>query len=440
MSTEYDFIVIGAGVAGGVFAASQDSSKKILVIERDLTEPDRIVGELMQPGGVETLKELNLSHLLEGIDAQPVVGYKLLNGERTFKIDYKDVNQELCGIGLRNGKFLTNIREDLRKRENVTLLEGNVTRLVQENDRIVGVGYTENGEEKTARAALTVVSDGPMSLLRNQLSNVNKEVSSYFIGTELKNVNTENASYGHMIVGGESPILIYAIDSNTYRILIDYPKAPRVGEKLKAELMESVVPHLPEYFVQAFKDAIETEELLNMPNHAMKAQAYRKHGAVLLGDSLNMRHPLTGGGMTACFIDIQHLTQVLTDVELASEEQVNKALKAYYEDRVNRVGTINILANALYKVFKDDELKEACFNYLERGGERSKGPLSILAGINRDKKNLLKHFFRVALQRPENFILKPKKQWYIFKTAKGIIGPILKTEELPAYITENGKN
>ena len=32
----------------------------MLVVERDLSEPDRIVGELLQPGGVAKLKELGM--------------------------------------------------------------------------------------------------------------------------------------------------------------------------------------------------------------------------------------------------------------------------------------------------------------------------------------------------------------------------------------------
>lgn len=34
--------------------------RKVLVIERDLKEPDRIVGELLQPGGFEVLQKLGL--------------------------------------------------------------------------------------------------------------------------------------------------------------------------------------------------------------------------------------------------------------------------------------------------------------------------------------------------------------------------------------------
>lgn len=44
----------------------------MLLIERDLKQPDRIIGELLQPGGYLMLKKLGLAHCCEGIDAQKV--------------------------------------------------------------------------------------------------------------------------------------------------------------------------------------------------------------------------------------------------------------------------------------------------------------------------------------------------------------------------------
>ena len=35
--------------------------RRVTVVERDLTEPDRIVGELLQPGGCRTLHQLGLA-------------------------------------------------------------------------------------------------------------------------------------------------------------------------------------------------------------------------------------------------------------------------------------------------------------------------------------------------------------------------------------------
>ena len=434
---DFDIIVIGAGVAGGVLAASQDRSRKILVVERDLTEPDRIIGELMQPAGVKALEQMNLRHLLDGIDARPVEGYKLIKGNDTFTIHYKEVEQGIEGIGLQNGKFLTNIRQELRKRDNVTLVEGNVTDLIEEDGKIKGVKYGGPlGEITEKRAPLTVVCDGPMSFFRKQLSKPNKKVSSYFMGLVLKDLDLEYPSLGHMIVTGDSPILVYPIKSNGYRILVDYPgeKPPRMGSKSIQKFKADISAVLPKEMVASFEHAIDNDQLKVMPNHSMKAQAFRKKGAALLGDSLNMRHPLTGGGMTASFADIMSLNAEIKAVNIQDENALNLAIQSYYEKRGKSVETINILANALYKVFRDDEMKEAVFEYLQQGGEKSTGPLSILAGINKNKKYLLKHFFKVAMQHPLRFITKPRKQMRLYKNAVGIIRPVLKDEEVPAIV------
>ena len=58
---EYDMIIVGAGIVGCAAAkAFGTDGRKVLLLERDLSEPDRIVGELLQPGGVHSLKLLDL--------------------------------------------------------------------------------------------------------------------------------------------------------------------------------------------------------------------------------------------------------------------------------------------------------------------------------------------------------------------------------------------
>lgn len=58
---EYDLIIVGAGVVGCAAAkVFGEDGRKVLLLERDLSEPDRIVGELMQPGGIQALKTLGM--------------------------------------------------------------------------------------------------------------------------------------------------------------------------------------------------------------------------------------------------------------------------------------------------------------------------------------------------------------------------------------------
>ncbi|GLT47587.1 hypothetical protein SLA2020_212740 [Shorea laevis] len=75
-----DIIIVGGGVAGSALAYTL-GKRSVRVIERDLSEPDRIVGELLQPGGYLKLIELGLEDCVNEIDAQRVSGYSLYKDE-----------------------------------------------------------------------------------------------------------------------------------------------------------------------------------------------------------------------------------------------------------------------------------------------------------------------------------------------------------------------
>lgn len=52
---------MGAGIVGCAAAvAFGKQGRSVILLERSLKEPDRIVGELLQPGGVNALEKLGL--------------------------------------------------------------------------------------------------------------------------------------------------------------------------------------------------------------------------------------------------------------------------------------------------------------------------------------------------------------------------------------------
>jgi squalene monooxygenase len=58
---ETEVVVVGAGIAGSALAhALGTDGRRVVLIERDLREPNRIVGELLQPGGLSALRNLGL--------------------------------------------------------------------------------------------------------------------------------------------------------------------------------------------------------------------------------------------------------------------------------------------------------------------------------------------------------------------------------------------
>lgn len=58
---EADVVIVGAGIVGCAAAvAFGKQGRSVILLERSMKEPDRIVGELLQPGGVNALKKLGM--------------------------------------------------------------------------------------------------------------------------------------------------------------------------------------------------------------------------------------------------------------------------------------------------------------------------------------------------------------------------------------------
>ncbi|TYI82550.1 hypothetical protein E1A91_D05G228600v1 [Gossypium mustelinum] len=373
--SDADVIVVGAGVAGSALAHTLGKDgRRVHVIERDLTEPDRIVGELLQPGGYLKLIELGLEDCVEEIDAQKVFGYALFKDGKHTRLSYplENFHSDVSGRSFHNGRFIQRMREKAASLPNVRLEQGTVTSLLEEKGTIRGVQYkTKDGRELTAFAPLTIVCDGCFSNLRCSLCN---------------------------------------------------PKVP------------------PEIY-DSFVAAVDKGNIRTMPNRSMPASPYPTPGALLMGDAFNMRHPLTGGGMTVALSDIVVLHDLLRPLrDLNDGPNLCKYLESFYTLRKPVASTINTLAGALYKVFSASpdqarkEMRQACFDYLSLGGVFSTGPISLLSGLNPRPLSLVMHFFAVAIYGIGRLLVpfpSPKRIWIgarLITGASGIIFPIIKSE------------
>ncbi|XP_043817209.1 squalene epoxidase 3 isoform X2 [Manihot esculenta] len=278
-----DVIIVGAGVAGSALAytlgkvtlsvyyflcacfliyqkyviyvllsfSPMQDGRNVHVIERDLTEPDRIVGELLQPGGYLKLIELGLQDCVEDIDAQQVFGYALYKGGRSTKLSYplQSFDSNVSGRSFHNGRFIQRMREKAASLTNVRLEQGTVTSLLEANGTIKGVQYkTKTGQELAASAPLTIVCDGCFSNLRRSLCNAKVEIPSCFVALILENCELPYQNHGHVILADPSPILFYRISSSEIRCLVDIPvsqKLPSISNGEMANYLKSIVAPQP---------------------------------------------------------------------------------------------------------------------------------------------------------------------------------------------------
>lgn len=202
--------------------------------------------------------------------------------------------------------------------------------------------------------------------------------SSTFVGLILKDVTLPFPNHGHVILGDPSPILVYPISSTEARVLVDIPpteKMPSAASgELRQYLMKRVLPQLPAELKEAFATALEGAKIRSMQNKDLAANPLHPPGALLLGDSFNMRHPLTGGGMTVALSDTKLLCDMLQPLpDFTDCIKTAQCTSEFYLQRKPLSSTINTLANALYEVFKQkdtvahEEMRQACFDYLALG-------------------------------------------------------------------------
>ncbi|KAF2875226.1 squalene monooxygenase [Massariosphaeria phaeospora] len=416
---EADVVIVGAGIVGCAAAvAFGKQGRSVVLLEKSLKEPDRIVGELLQPGGVQALEQLGLRDCLEGIDAIPCYGYQVTYHRSPVHIPYSSIQTPTCtpsnppeGRSFHHGRFISRLRAAARATPNVTVVETTAVDVVKSgySGQILGVECKTDGKQDYYFGALTLISDGYASKFRKQHLPHVPQVRSRFWGLEMIDAELPMPNHGHVILSDAPPILIYQIGTHETRILIDIPEnlpsaAPKAGG-VKNHLMNVALPALPPCVQPAFQRAIEAGKLRSMPNSFLPSATQKTPGMVMLGDAMNMRHPLTGGGMTVAFNDVLLLTTLLSPATIPNLEDTSAVLtqiSAFHWSRKHGSSVINILAMALYSLFAADDaaltaLKTGCFRYFQRGGKCVGDPCGLLAGVLRSPMLLVYHFFAVAL-------------------------------------------
>ncbi|CAM9285166.1 unnamed protein product, partial [Hapterophycus canaliculatus] len=188
-----EVVIVGAGTAGASAAVTfARQGRKVLLVERCMSEQDRIVGELLQPGGLRSLERLGLDACAkEGTDSVIVDGYAIIRPASAANSDGVEQQQqsvmlyypetdpekksELFGKGVKpavaaaaagakrggseggrtvedvprgrsfhNCRFVQRLREAAQAEPNVRVVEATVSALLEgDGGEVVGVRYRE---------------------------------------------------------------------------------------------------------------------------------------------------------------------------------------------------------------------------------------------------------------------------------------------------------
>lgn len=363
-----DVVIVGAGIAGCAAAvAMANQGRSVILLEKSLKEPDRIVGELLQPGGVAALKELGLADCLEGIDAVPVYGYDVIYYGTEVNIPYpqnaasKGVRAE--GRSFHHGRFVQRLREAAMRNDNITVVETTATEIVKTSytGQVLGVICSTKGADDFYFGHQTIICDGYASKFRKDYIKSQPVSRSRFWGLELIDADLPQPQHGHVLLGEGAPVLLYQIGTHETRALVDIPEGCETASVknggVKNHLRTVVLPDLPKCVRPSFEAALDRGALRSMPNSWLPPSTNKTPGLIIFGDAMNMRHPLTGGGMTVALNDAVLIGRLLSPEivpKLDNTRLVLKQMSSFHWQRKNLTSVINILAQALYSLFAAD--------------------------------------------------------------------------------------
>lgn len=386
-SQRYDVLVAGAGPAGVAAAAGfARAGKSVLMVEANPKASFRFAGEWIHPAGAVALAKLELTP--HGITAGHLAceGFAVFpdDGSDPIRLEYTD---RQLGFTCEHGELVTGLREQACEIPGLEYVEGvRVTKIDGHQ-----VTLQQKGQAHVVVHAERIVgADGRSSVVRKSLYGAtNADIVSYMAGLELEDVELPFEGFGHVLLGGPGPVLLYRIAPGRVRACVDVPVDYPGSRRDARYLWEAYGARFPASLRPAFRRALENQRLVWACNRFSPRAAYGEGHVALVGDAVGFYHPLTASGITIGLKDAAAL--------VASEDAASYAAK-----REPRSYTPELLANALFHVFnRDDEaavaIRDSVYSTWRNSRAERDRTMRILGGDELRVGQFGAAFVRVAL-------------------------------------------
>lgn len=347
-----DVVICGSGVAGlAVACALGRHGLDVALLEKKRRQPPIPKGEVLQPGS------LNIFHgwdVLRTLEARRAVRLNRLvarqpDGAELLTMDFGTLGAE---------------RRWMLAHDHTTILEclgdslGTTVRwrrgvLVKDvirdaSGRVVGVRAAEGDRQYDVRARLVVAADGMSSRLR-KLSGMTANPVAYghrLLSFELPGtpaVDDEVSTY----VTSRGMVMIYPLPDDRTRVYVqvaadELRKADQARLRRWCDELLAAVPALGA-LAAAFQDSLGTRQFL--PVWRYRASSLVRPGITLVGEAAHGEHPLTAQGMNTAISDGHTLAARLATVDITEDAAVDRALRAYEDERIDRIRAIHTMCH-----------------------------------------------------------------------------------------------
>jgi squalene monooxygenase len=375
-----DVVIIGAGPAGCASAAALSHlGHSVLLVDAGHDRGKQLAGELLHPPGVEDLRTLGFGPALEACAGQPVRGFAVVDTRREQRTTQLTYNGSSQGLSLEHARFVAGLQESVERLPHATVWRKTRLTHLHRNDA-EGVEFTavQGGEQRQVRAPLLVAADGRNSFVRKLLGiEEQHERLSCMVGVTVDASALPHPGHGHIFIGGNAPVLAYAIAEGLARVMVDIPLGSTARQlRASPELLNGVPPPLR----GAILEALEREPPRMASNDTRLPRRVTQGRVVLVGDAAGCCHPVSASGMASGISDAMALQQSLRE----SFNNVPRALRRYVQRRRSAQRTRIAMASALYQAFSIqredmDALRTGLLRYWEESTTGGRNSMELLS-------------------------------------------------------------
>jgi 2-polyprenyl-6-methoxyphenol hydroxylase-like FAD-dependent oxidoreductase len=388
-TARYDVAIIGAGPVGAVAAyAYAKRGRQVCLLEANPRAAARFAGEWLHPSGKQMLDELGMTP----IDAaeQHVRGRGFVvfpdDGSEAIELPYVEGSE---AITCHHEHFVTELRDQARAHPNVDYRP--YVRASNVEPGSIECTQVRSRETERVEADLVVGADGRSSVARKALEEKdNQRVVSYMGALKLRDFQLPHEGFGHVILGGPGPALMYRITPDIVRVSLDVPLEGSDLRRDDEALFEAFRPVLPDWAKPAIRRAIDQEGVQWAATCFRPHVEYGHDGIALVGDAVGSYHPMTAMGMTSGFQDVAALVD-------------SPDLDAYRNKRARASYVPELLSSALYNVFQGEEkgaapLRKAVYRTWRADPDLCQRTMRLLSGSETRGWKFAATFFRIALR------------------------------------------
>lgn len=327
-----DAAVVGAGPIGCVAAlALARAGAQVLLLEANPAASKRLAGEWLHPPGLAVLRRLGLD-----VAGEPGRGFAVFpegHGEPVL-LPYAAGE----GLSCEHEALVDVLRRAAAQHPGVSLLPS--ARVLElDGDRLT---FVRPGESPAQAVVERIVgADGRSSAVRRAAGlAAGGAVVSATAGVVLEDVDLPVEGFGHVLLGGPGPVLVYRLGPGRLRACLDLPDGtPRPRDAARA-LWESYGHAFPGELVHAFAHALRSGRIAWAANRFRSRARAADLGVgslLLAGDAAGHFHPLTAVGMTLGLADAERIPWTEPD--------------AYRRERARASRVPELLATTLYAAF-----------------------------------------------------------------------------------------